>query len=77
MEAQWNCPTDVRPSLSVGVVELSRRRREGRRTDDQRRGAMYASKRGGKNRVTGVDGPADGPPSRHRAATGAHAGRPA
>jgi len=51
----------VRPSLSIGVVNYPD---DGNTADElmiSADGAMYASKRAGKNRVTGVDMPA-GPP---------------
>ncbi len=51
-------PTDVRPSISVGVVSYPD---DGNTADElmiSADGAMYASKRAGKDRVTGVDMPA-------------------
>jgi diguanylate cyclase (GGDEF)-like protein len=53
-------PTDVRPSISVGVVSYPD---DGTTADElmiSADGAMYASKRAGKDRVTGVDMPGDG-----------------
>ncbi len=53
--------TDVRPSLSVGVVSYPD---DGTTADElmiSADGAMYASKRSGKNRVTGVNMPAERP----------------
>jgi len=50
-------PTGPRPSLSVGVVAFPD---DGRTADElmiSADGAMYASKRAGKNRVTGVSAP--------------------
>jgi diguanylate cyclase (GGDEF)-like protein len=52
---------DVKPSLSVGVVSYPD---DGTTADElmiSADGAMYASKRAGKNRVTGVNMPADRP----------------
>ena len=52
---------DIRPSLSIGVVSYPD---DGTTADElmiSADGAMYASKRAGKNRVTGVDVPADPP----------------
>jgi GGDEF domain-containing protein len=49
----------ARPSLSVGVVSYPD---DGTTADElmiSADGAMYASKRGGKNRVTGVNMPPD------------------
>jgi diguanylate cyclase (GGDEF)-like protein len=51
----------VRPSLSIGVVSYPD---DGNTADElmiSADGAMYRSKRAGKNRVTGVDVPADSP----------------
>jgi diguanylate cyclase (GGDEF)-like protein len=51
----------IRPSLSIGVVSYPD---DGTTADElmiSADGAMYASKRAGKNRVTGVDMPADPP----------------
>ena len=53
--------TDVKPSLSVGVVSYPD---DGTTADElmiSADGAMYASKRAGKNRVTGVNMPSDRP----------------
>lgn len=53
---------DIRPSLSIGVVSYPD---DGRTADElmiSADGAMYASKRAGKNRVTGVDVPVPEPP---------------
>ncbi len=52
----------IRPSLSIGVVSYPD---DGNTADElmiSADGAMYASKRAGKNRVTGVDVPAPPPP---------------
>jgi diguanylate cyclase (GGDEF)-like protein len=52
----------VRPSLSIGVVSYPD---DGNTADElmiSADGAMYRSKRAGKNRVTGVDVPIDSPP---------------
>jgi diguanylate cyclase (GGDEF)-like protein len=52
----------IRPSLSIGVVSYPD---DGSTADElmiSADGAMYRSKRAGKNRVTGVDLPADPPP---------------
>jgi diguanylate cyclase (GGDEF)-like protein len=52
---------DVKPSLSVGVVSYPD---DGTTADElmiSADGAMYASKRSGKNRVTGVNMPTDRP----------------
>ena len=52
----------IRPSLSIGVVSYPD---DGSTADElmiSADGAMYASKRAGKNRVTGVDMPASSPP---------------
>jgi len=52
----------IRPSLSIGVVSYPD---DGNTADElmiSADGAMYASKRAGKNRVTGVDMPVDSPP---------------
>ncbi len=52
----------VRPSLSIGVVSYPD---DGNTADElmiSADGAMYRSKRAGKNRVTGVDVPVDSPP---------------
>jgi diguanylate cyclase (GGDEF)-like protein len=54
--------SSIRPSLSIGVVSYPD---DGNTADElmiSADGAMYASKRAGKNRVTGVDMPADPPP---------------
>jgi len=51
----------IRPSLSIGVVSYPD---DGNTADElmiSADGAMYASKRAGKNRVTGVDVPSDPP----------------
>ena len=53
--------SSVRPSLSVGVVSYPD---DGTTADElmiSADGAMYASKRSGKNRVTGVNMPSDRP----------------
>ena len=53
----------VQPSLSVGVVSYPD---DGTTADElmiSADGAMYTSKRGGKNRVTGVNMPAERPPA--------------
>ena len=53
---------EVRPSLSIGVVSYPG---DGNTADElmiSADGAMYRSKRAGKNRVTGVDVPAETPP---------------
>jgi diguanylate cyclase (GGDEF)-like protein len=53
--------TSVAPSLSIGVVSYPD---DGSTADElmiSADGAMYASKRGGKNRVTGVQLRVDGP----------------
>jgi len=53
--------SDVKPSLSVGVVSYPD---DGTTADElmiSADGAMYASKRAGKNRVTGVNMPSDRP----------------
>jgi diguanylate cyclase (GGDEF)-like protein len=50
--------SDIRPSLSIGVVAYPG---DGRTADEliiAADAAMYRSKRGGKNRVTGVQAPA-------------------
>lgn len=62
-------PTDVRPSISVGVVSYPD---DGSTADElmiSADGAMYASKRAGKDRVTGVDmpGAASPPPAKPEA----------
>ena len=54
----------IRPSLSIGVVSYPD---DGQTADElmiSADGAMYASKRAGKNRVTGVDVPAEPPAGR-------------
>ncbi len=53
-------PTDVRPSISIGVVSFPD---DGTTADElmiSADGAMYRSKRAGKDRVTGVQMPGDG-----------------
>jgi diguanylate cyclase (GGDEF)-like protein len=61
--------SDLRPSLSIGVVAYPG---DGRTSDElmiAADAAMYRSKRSGKNRVTGVDAPApvvSGSPTRGR-----------
>ena len=59
----WTCPgAGPRPSLSIGVVSYPD---DGRTADEliiSADGAMYASKRAGKDRVTGVPMPQPGRP---------------
>jgi diguanylate cyclase (GGDEF)-like protein len=61
-ELDLNLPDEtVKPSLSVGVVSYPD---DGNTADElmiSADGAMYASKRAGKNRVTGVNMPSDRP----------------
>ena len=88
VNARWpsTCrPGSPQPSLSIGVVAYPD---DGRTADEliiSADGAMYASKRAGKDRVTGVPMPAAGRPvdagvaslrERHRPTTPAPTGRP-
>jgi diguanylate cyclase (GGDEF)-like protein len=69
--------TDVKPSISVGVVAYPD---DGTTADElmiSADGAMYASKRAGKDRVTGVDIPGVPPATGGPGAPGVPAARTA